>query len=127
VNALRAAAILHWIVGLGFGIPALFGIRSLAAGRGILYFMGFPTYGRGPFERIGVQTTTPLLFAFVVVCALEGVAGWILWSDARAGAILSLVALPLGATFWWGFALPFPPVFAFAWTALTLLNWQHLH
>lgn len=65
---LRTAAILHWFLGLGFGIPGVFGIRNLAAGRGILYFMGFPTYGKGPFERVGIQTTVPLLSAFVFVC-----------------------------------------------------------
>jgi hypothetical protein len=127
MNALRAVAILHWFVGLGFGVTALFGIRSLAAGRGILYFMGFPAYGRGPFERVGVQTTIPLLSAFVAVCALECVAGWMLWRGAEAGAILSLVALPLGAVFWWGFALPIPPILAVVWTPLILLNWRHLH
>jgi hypothetical protein len=28
---------------------------------------------------------------------------------------------------WWGFALPFGPVFALASTALLVLNWSHLH
>lgn len=124
MGGLRTAAILHWIIGLGFGVPAVLGIRNLAAGRGILYLMGFPTYGRGPFERIGIQTTVPLLSAFLLVCLLECVAGWLLWTGARPGAILSLVLLPLGAIFWWGFALPIPPIFAAVWTVLIMLNWQ---
>jgi len=36
------------------------------------------------------------------------------------------VLLPVGAVFWWGCALPIPPIFAFVWTALVLLNWQAL-
>lgn len=126
MGGLRVAAILHWVTGLGFGIPAVLGIRNLAAGRGILYFMGFPTYGKGPFERIGIESTVPLLSVFLLICLLGCFAGWLLWSGARAGAILSLVLLPLGAIFWWGFALPIPPIGAVVWTALILLNWQQL-
>lgn len=126
MGALRAAAIFHWIVGLGFGIPAVLGIRNLAADRGILYVMGFPAYGKGPFERIGIQSSVPLLSAFLAVCVLECVAGWLLWNGARTGAILSLALLPFGAIFWWGFALPFPPIFATVWTVLIVLNWQQL-
>ncbi|MGH8923103.1 MAG: hypothetical protein ACRDWA_00420 [Acidimicrobiia bacterium] len=126
MGTLRTAAIFHWIVGLGFGIPAVLGIRNLAAGRGILYFMGFPAYGKGPFERMEVQTTVSLLAAFLLVCVLECVAGWLLWNGARSGAILSLALLPSGAIFWWGFALPVPPLFAVVWTALIVLNWQQL-
>ncbi|HJR86013.1 MAG TPA: hypothetical protein VJ930_00010 [Acidimicrobiia bacterium] len=123
---LRTAAILHWFLGLGFGIPGVFGIRHLAAGRGILYFMGFPTYGKGPFERVGIQTTVPLLSAFVLLCLLECVAGWLLWSGARSGAILSFALLALGAAFWWGFALPIPPILAVAATAVVVANWGFL-
>lgn len=125
MGGLRTAAILQWFIGLGFGIPALLGIRNLAAGRGLLYFMGFPAYGKGPFERIGIQTTVPLLWAFVLVCLLTCVAGWMLWSGAKAGAVLSLALLPLGAIFWWGFALPIPPILAVVWTVLIMLNWPH--
>jgi len=111
---------------LGFGIPAALGIRNLAAGRGLLYFMGFPAYGRGPFERIGIQTTVPLLSAFLVICTLECVAGWLLWRGDTAGAILSLVVLACAAVFWWGFALPIPPILAVVWTVLIMGNWERL-
>lgn len=126
MGGLRTAAILQWFIGFGFGIPAVLGIRNLAAGRGILYFMGFPSYGKGPFERIGIHSTVPLLSAFLLICLLECVAGWLLWSGAKAGAILSLVLLPFGAIFWWGFALPIPPILAVVWTVLITLNWQQL-
>jgi len=40
----------------GFKIPA---IISVAQGRGIIYVWGNPTYGDGPFERIGVPRPGP--------------------------------------------------------------------
>ena len=48
--------------------------------------------------------------AFLLVCILEAVAGFLLWRGSMAGAVLALVLLPLGGVFWWGFALPIPPI-----------------
>jgi hypothetical protein len=123
---LRVAAILHWFIAVGFGVFCVPAIRKLLSGRDIPIVMGFPAYGRGPFERIGIPTTVPLLAAFLLVCILEAVAGVLLWRGSMAGAVLSLVLLPLGAVFWWGFALPIPPIVAFVWTVLILLSWQAL-
>jgi hypothetical protein len=123
---LRVAAVLHWFIALGFGVFCLPAIRNLLAGRDIPIVMGFPAYGRGPFERVGLPTTVPLLAAFLLVCILEALAGVLLWGGYRSGAILSLVLLPAGAVFWWGFALPIPPIFAAVWTLFILLNWQAL-
>lgn len=58
--------------------------------------------------------------------ALEGAAGWLLWNGERAGGVLGLVLLPVGAVFWFGFALPIPPLFAIVRTALVVLNWSAL-
>lgn len=88
--------------------------------------MGFPAYGEGPFERHGIPTTPPLLAGFLFVCILEAVAGWSLWGGHRFGAILALALLPAGAVFWWGFALPIPPIFAVVRTVLILLAWRSL-
>jgi hypothetical protein len=68
---LRVAAVLLWISGIGFGIFCIPAIRNLLTGRDIPYVMGFPAYGRGPFERVSLQTTVPLLTAFLIVCILE--------------------------------------------------------
>jgi hypothetical protein len=106
-----------------FCIPA---IRNLLAGRDIPIVMGFPAYGRGPFERTGIPTTVPLLVAFLLVCSLEVVAGLLLWSGSKAGAILALALLPAAATFWWGFALPFGPIFALLSTVLIVIGWGSL-
>lgn len=126
LTLLRVAAFLHWFIAVGFGVFCIPAIRNLLMGRDIPIVMGFPAYGRGPFERIGLPTTIPLLAAFLLVCILEAVAGFLLWGGNLSGAILALVLLPAGAVFWWGFALPIPPIFAIIWTILILLGWQTL-
>lgn len=126
LTLLRAAAILHWFIAIGFGVFCFPAIRNLMSGRPIPIVMGFPAYGRGPFERVGIPTTVPLLAGFLLVCILEAVAGFLLWGGYRSGAILALVLLPAGAIFWWGFTLPIPPIFALIWTILILLGWQGL-
>ncbi len=123
---IRVAAILQWIVAIGFGVFCFPAIRNLLIGEDIPLVMGLPAYGRGPFERNGIPTTVPLLVAFLLVCSLEAVASYLLWGGHKPGAILTLVLLPLGAIFWWGLALPIPPILAAIWTVLVLLNWQAL-
>ena len=125
--SLRIAAISLWINGIGFGVFCIPAIRNLLMGRDIPIVMGFPAYGRGPFERIGIPTTVPLLVAFLLVCALLVVAGIFLWGGSKLGAILALALLPAGAVFWWGFALPFGPIFALISAFLIVLGWGNLH
>lgn len=124
---LRIAAALLALNGLGFGIPCILGIQNLAAGKGVLIFMGFPTYGGGPFERVGIKSTMPLLGLFLLVSVLELVAAILVWRGTMAGGIMALALLLPGAFFWFGFALPIPPVLATVWTALILSSWRHLH
>jgi hypothetical protein len=88
--------------------------------------MGFTAYGGGSFERHGIQTSIQLLIGFLLVLALEIVAGWLVWGGSRAGAILSIALIPLGSVYWWGFALPFPPLFALVRTILLVMAWRSL-
>ena len=125
-GTIRAAAVLWWINGIGFGIFCIPAIREVAAGRAIPIVMGFPAYGHGPFERVGVETTVPLLVGFLVVCVVEVVAGALLWGGSTVGAIMSFVVLPFAAVYWWGFALPFGPVLAIVAVALTVAGWSGL-
>jgi hypothetical protein len=120
------ASALLWINGLGFGVPCVLAIRALQAGRGIPFILGFPAYGLGPFERHGYGTTVPLLAGFLAICIAEIVAGALLWHGSRAGAYLAFALLPLGAMYWWGFALPLPPVFALVRTVAIVLSWRTL-
>jgi hypothetical protein len=122
----RFAALLLWLSGAGFGLPCLQAIGNLLTGRDIPYMLGFPAYGRGPFERYGLQTTVPLLAGFLIVCLLEGLAGGLVWRGKRRGAILSLLLLPAGAVYCWGFALPFGPILALTRTFLIVQRWTRL-
>lgn len=122
--AYRLAAAILVLSGVGFGLPAILGIRSLAAGEGIPLVFGFPSYGGGPFERIGIQSTVPLLAGFLLVCILEVVAAVALWSGRSWGMALACGLLAPGAWYWWGFALPFGPVFGVVRTALIAWAWK---
>jgi hypothetical protein len=109
-------------LGLGFGIPCAFGIRHLAQTGRVWTFLGFPTYGGGPFERIGVMTSTALLFGFLAVCAAEVALAVMLWTHAPHAAALSYALLPFELAFWVGFALPLGPPLGAARTVLVLLT-----
>lgn len=83
---------------------------------------GFPAYGMGTFEKVGVTTSVPLLILFLLVCIAECVAGWLMWGSRRRGAILALAILPLEVVFWIGFSLPFGPPLALVRTILILAS-----
>jgi len=90
--SLKVAAILLWFTAIGFGLPCLMAIRNLLAGRGIPFIMGFPAYGRGPFEQYGLQTTIPPSWPDSCSCAP--------WKGLRAGCC--------GAARWVGAFSPWP-------------------
>jgi hypothetical protein len=116
----RLAAVLSIILGLGFGLPCAYGIRYLSRTGEVWTFLGFPTYGGGPFERIGIRTTVPLLVAFLGVCGLEVLMGWLLWRGRRASRVLAVGLLPIELAFWMGFALPFGPPLGLARAILVI-------
>lgn len=116
-----AAAISSLFLGFGFGIPGALGIRYLARTGEVWTFMGFPTYGGGPFERWGFPTTIALMGAFVVVCVCEVIVGVMIWLDAPFAKALSLALLPIELLFWIGFALPFGPILGILRTVFLLL------
>jgi hypothetical protein len=99
------------LTGLGFGPLGVYGARYLAEHGRVWYFMGFPTYGNGPFERLGVRTSVPLIIGFAVVCAAEVVVGGLLLAGWRPALWLSFALLPFELAYWYGFALPFGFVF----------------
>lgn len=121
---MRAAAILAALAGLGFGLPCLYAIRYLVAHDAVWTFMGYPTYGDGPFEDAGLDTTVPLLVAFLLVCAAELVVAWLLWHGSRPALLLALALLPFELVFWIGFSLPAGPLLGAARTVLVLLAWR---
>jgi hypothetical protein len=119
----RAAAILAVLPAVVFGIPCIFAIRFFSDRGYVWTFMGFPTYGQGPFEAWGFQTTTGLLVAFLLVCVAELVVAVLLWRETRTGVVLSLALLPIEFLFWIGFALPLGLVVGLARAALAVAGW----
>ena len=116
-----AAAAVSLVLGLGFGLPCVFAIGHFARTGKVWTFMGLPTYGHGPFEQIGIQTSVPLLVGFLTVCAAEVALAVMLWADAPYAPVLSHALLPFEFVFWIGFALPFGPLLGLARTILVLL------
>ena len=123
---IRLAAFFLWTTAVGFGVFCIPANNNVRNGREIPIVPGYPAYGRGPFERHGMPTTVPLLSGFLVVCLLEALAGWLIWNGQRSGALLALALLPFGAVFWWGFALPVPPILAVIRTVVIVTQWKAL-
>jgi hypothetical protein len=79
-----AAGSLSVLLGMGFGLPCLVGIIHLRRTGEVWTFMGFPTYGDGPFQRVGIPTSTGLLIAFLGVCLVEVAAGVMIHGSSDA-------------------------------------------
>jgi hypothetical protein len=103
-----------------FGVPCGYAVWYFAEHGRVWTFLGFPTYGDGPFEDVGLHTSVPLLGSFLLVGVAELAVGRLLWRRRRAGVVLALAVLPFEFAFWIGFALPFGPVIGLARTALVL-------
>ena len=116
-----AAAVCSIVLGLGFGIPALAGTVHFARTGEVWTLFGFPTYGGGPFERISLTTSVPLLIAFTLVCAAEVGVGVLLLLDVPHASTFAHLLLPIELVFWVGFALPFGPPLGIARSVLLLL------
>ncbi len=125
--AARAAAGLLWVVGVGWGFSAPW-LMWWVAVRGrlpVLPYIGEPN--GGPF-----YTTLPHI-AFIVLFGLSlglGIAqvgaGVLLWNGQRAGGLVQFAIVPIEAAFWYGFALPIPPVLAAIRVVFVLLSWTQL-
>lgn len=118
---IRISGVLAVLAGIGFGIPGVLGLRHLAATGRVWEFMGFPTYGGGPFERVGLPSSVGLLAGFVAVCAAEVVVGLCLLLGWAPALWLQFALLPFELAYWWGFALPFGFLFGAARAALAVL------
>lgn len=94
------------VAGVGFGLPCVFGIRYPANTGEVWSFLGFPTYGNGPFERVGIATTVSLLAGFLAVCVVEAVLALAIVHRSTWAARASAALLPIEVAYWIGFALP---------------------
>jgi hypothetical protein len=116
-----AAGLVSAFLGFGFGLPCVFGIRHYLRTGQVWTFLGFPTYGGGPFERVGLTATLPLMFGFLVVCIAEVVLGAMLMIGAPQARKLSHALLPFEFFYWIGFALPAGPPLGLLRLVLVLL------
>ena len=119
---MKAASVLSWTLGLGFGLPCAYAIWYVAREGQVWSLLSFPTYGAGPFTRMGIDTTVPLLTTLLVVCVAEVSVGWLLWQQPTAGTWIALALLPLELAFWIGFALPYGLLLGAARTVLILVS-----
>ena len=116
-----AAGLCSVVLGLGFGLPAVFGTLHFAQTGEVWFLMGFPSYGGGPFERLGLPTSVPLLLGFVLVCLAEVAVGVMLLLGLPCASTFAYLLLPFEFAYWIGFALPFGPPLGIARTILLLL------
>lgn len=102
---LRAAALVHLFLGLGFGLSTPFVLASLERNGELPMMFGFRALS-GPFEGLGRGIFVSLGWLLVAVCGADVVAALLLWQRRRLGAWLALVATPLAFVLGVGFALP---------------------
>ena len=105
--AIRAAAIMHVVLGIGFGVATAITLDRFARdGELPMTPFGFRSLS-GPFEQLGPDVFSALGWALVGVCVLDVVAGIWLWQGRRRGALLGLATTPFAFGLGVGFALPF--------------------
>jgi hypothetical protein len=81
----------------------------------------------GPFYyNFSRGTFVALLGASFLLAFVQGWAAWLLWAGKRSGALLEFGLLPVEAAFWYGFAVPNPPLLAIARVVLTVMAWPDL-
>ena len=103
----RAGAAVCVASAVGFGAGAVWSLWRLGQdGELPMTPFGFRAFS-GPFEALGTSRFTALGWLFVGVCAVQALAGILLWRGERRGATLGLAGTPLAVMLGAGFALPF--------------------
>ena len=127
MTAFRLEAALTWLYAAGFGgatVPVAAYLRR--RGRLPTFFGMFEMYG-GPWSRRSHQHNFVwLLMAFLLTTASAAWAAWLVWHASSTGAILTLVLLPVEASFWFGFDLPIPKAIGVARVILLAIGWSSL-
>jgi hypothetical protein len=125
--AARWAAIVCWGYAAAFGLPAV-PVAMYLVREGRLPWFGdlFPMYG-GPWsDRLTPTEFAGTAVAFLALTVVVAGGARRLWDGHRGGAVLVLATLPVEAVFWFGYALPFPPLLAFLRVALVGAAWSRL-
>jgi hypothetical protein len=75
----------------------------------------------GPFEALGMDSFIVAGLVFVTLSSFKFFAAWLLASNRLDGAALQLVLLGASSVFWYGFAVPYGPVFGIPQVVLLVL------
>ena len=125
-RAIRAAALMYLVLGLGFSAGTVVTLAHFARnGELPMTPWGFRSLS-GPFEQLGPGQFNALGWSLVGVCVLDAVAGIWLWQERRRGAWLGIATTPLAIGLGAGFALPFLLVGAPLRAVLVLAGWKRL-
>ena len=123
----QIAAVLLWVVALGWALPAPW-LMWWVIVRGrlpVLPFIGEPN--GGPFYRLVSRGRFVMLLGLsLALGVVQAWAGLLLWDGRQLGAVVQFALLPIEAAFWYGFALPIPPVLALVRVVLVVLAWPRL-
>ena len=107
VVALRAAAMCHVLLGLGFGVGTAWTLDHLGRhGELPLTPWGFRSLA-GPFEALPTAQFVALGWTLMAACAFDVLAGLWLWQGRRRGALLGAATGVVQFVLALGFALPF--------------------
>lgn len=123
----RGAAIVMWAYAAGFGLATIpVAQHLLVNGRLPMFLNFFPAFG-GPWStRLQPPAFVSVLGIFFVVTLLVATGAWMLWNGNRMRGIAALTLIPIEAIFWYGFALPIPPVLALVRVVLVIAGWKAL-
>jgi len=75
----------------------------------------------GPFEALVMDSFIVAGLVFVTLSSFKFLAAWLLASNRLDGAALQLVLLGASSVFWYGFAVPYGPVFGIPQVVLLVL------
>jgi hypothetical protein len=81
----------------------------------------------GPFETLGLDALIVAGLVFVSASALKFLAAYWLLDGRFDGAVLQVLLLGVSSIFWYGFALPYGPVFAVPQIILLVVLAPDLH
>ncbi|MQA09973.1 MAG: hypothetical protein GEU98_15745 [Pseudonocardiaceae bacterium] len=84
-------------------------------------------YGGQWSEQLTVPQFAATLAAFLALMVLLAHGGRLLWTGRRSGAVLVVATIPIEALFWFGYALPIPPVLALLRVVLVAAGWRSLN
>ena len=80
----------------------------------------------GPFDKFGIPALIVAGLIFVSISAFKFLSAFWLWNMRLEGAVLQLILLGVSAIFWYGFELPYGPLFGVPQVILIVIVWGTL-